>query len=109
LEKLKLGVVDVLIAFIALVPWRTALVITLQLSIILRTFDAYLKWALPILFIAGPVFAYLRDRRAARFELTFGPRMRARAAREARFGRSAVRRKVDGRSKVDVLRGVGVR
>ena len=109
MERLRLGVVDILIALIALVPWRTALVITLQLSIILRTFDAYLKWALPILFIAGPVFAYVRDRRTARLGLTFGPRMRSRAAREMRFGRPAMRRAVGASPKANVLRGVGVR
>ena len=66
MEIRRVGVADVLITVIALVPWRTTVLIALQLSIILRTFDAYLKWALPILFIAGPVFAYIRDRRAAR-------------------------------------------
>jgi len=66
LERRRVGIVDVLIALVALVPWRTTVLIALQLSIVLRTFDAYLKWALPILFIAGPLFAYLRDRRAVR-------------------------------------------
>jgi len=66
LERRRVGIVDVLIAVIALVPWRTTVLIALQLSIVLRTFDAYLKWALPILFIVGPLFAYMRDRRAAR-------------------------------------------
>jgi hypothetical protein len=109
LERRRLAVVDVLIALIALVPWRTTLLIALQLSIILRTFDAYLKWALPILFIAGPVFAYVRDRRAARLDRTFGPRVRARAARESRFGRPAIRALSGASPKTDVLRGVGVR
>jgi hypothetical protein len=54
----------VLIAVIALVPWRTALLVTLQLSIVVRTFDAYLKWALPILFVCGPIFAFVRERRS---------------------------------------------
>jgi hypothetical protein len=66
LERRRVGIVDVLIALVALVPWRTTVLIALQLSIVLRTFDAYLKWALPILFIAGPLFAYVRDRRAVR-------------------------------------------
>jgi hypothetical protein len=64
LERLRVGVLDLLIALIAFVPWRTALLVALQLSIIVRTFDAYLKWALPILFVCGPLFAYLRERRA---------------------------------------------
>jgi hypothetical protein len=64
LERLRVGVLDLLIAVIALVPWRTALLVTLQLSIVVRTFDAYLKWALPILFVCGPIFAYIRDRRS---------------------------------------------
>ena len=55
-----------MIALIAFVPWRPAVLIALQLSIILRTFDAYLKWALPILFICGPVFAYVREWRSTR-------------------------------------------
>ena len=66
MERRRVGIVDVLIAVVALVPWRTTVLIALQLSIVLRTFDAYLKWALPILFIAGPLFAYVRDRRAVR-------------------------------------------
>ena len=66
MRKLGVGVVDLLIALIAFVPWRPAVLIALQLSIILRTFYAYLKWALPILFICGPVFAYIRERRSAR-------------------------------------------
>jgi hypothetical protein len=65
LEKSRVGVVDVLIALIAFVPWRPAVLIALQLSIVLRTFDAYLKWALPILFVCGPIFAYIRERRSS--------------------------------------------
>jgi len=65
LEIRRVEVVDVLIGLIALVPWRTALLVALQLSIFLRTFDAYLKWALPILFVAGPMLAYVRERREA--------------------------------------------
>ena len=63
MEIRRVEVVDVLIGLIALVPWRTALFVALQLSIFVRTFDAYLKWALPILFIAGPMLAYIRERR----------------------------------------------
>jgi hypothetical protein len=55
----------VLIALIAFVPWRPAVLVALQLSIVLRTFDAYLKWALPILFVCGPIFAYVRELRSS--------------------------------------------
>ena len=89
MERHRLGVVDVLIAVIALVPWRTTLVVVLQLSIVLRTFDAYLKWALPILFVAGPMFAYIRDRRAAHLGLAT-PAARRRSVWAGRPGRSAV-------------------
>jgi len=64
LEIRRVGVVDVLIGLIALVPWRTTLLVALQLSILVRTFDAYLKWALPLLFVAGILFTYIRERRA---------------------------------------------
>ena len=92
---------------IALVPWRTTVLIVLQLSIVLRTFDAYLKWALPILFIAGPLFAYVRDRRAARLRAlqpVRGPR-RVRLAAD-RAGVLAMARESSDRK---ALRGVGVR
>ena len=65
MEIRRVEVVDVLIGLVALVPWRTALFVALQLSIFVRTFDAYLKWALPILFIAGPLLAYCKERRQA--------------------------------------------
>ena len=63
-----------LIGLIALVPWRTALLVALQLSIFVRTFDAYLKWALPMLFIAGILFAYARERREAALARRFARR-----------------------------------
>ena len=63
MEIRRVAVVDVLIGLVALVPWRTTLIVALQLSIFVRTFDAYLKWALPMLFIAGILFAYVRERR----------------------------------------------
>ena len=63
LEKRRLGVVDLLIALSALVPWRTMLYVVLQLSIFVRTFDFYLKFALPLLFFAGIVLAHVRERR----------------------------------------------
>jgi hypothetical protein len=33
-----------------------------------RTFDAYLKWALPIMFISGLVLTYVKERRVRRVE-----------------------------------------
>jgi hypothetical protein len=105
LERTRLGIVDVLIALVAVVPWRTTLLIVLQLSIIVRTFDAYLKWALPILFVAGPVFAWIRDRRAARLGLAAPlPRSRAWARRP---GRTRVLHESSVES--DALRGVSAR
>ena len=64
MEIRRVGVVDVLIGLSALVPWRTALYVVLQLSIFVRTFDFYLKFALPLLFFAGIALAHLRERRA---------------------------------------------
>ena len=109
MEIRRLGVVDVLIAVIALVPWRTTVLIALQLSIVLRTFDAYLKWALPILFIAGPLFAYVRDRRAVRpdgsRQPVSGKPRRARVAVD-RHGILALAPKS---TETKALRGVGAR
>ena len=88
-------------------PWRTTLLVALQLSIILRTFDAYLKWALPILFIAGPVFAYVRERRATQLRGRAAIGSRARPTRAGRPGRAAIR--IVASSKADALRGIGAR
>jgi hypothetical protein len=99
----------VLIAVIALVPWRTTVLIALQLSIVLRTFDAYLKWALPILFIAGPLFAYLRDRRASGTDGLQQPA--GRAARRIRVAadRPGILAMARKGAAAEGLRGVGAR
>ena len=107
MERRRVGIVDVLIAVIALVPWRTTVLIALQLSIVLRTFDAYLKWALPILFIVGPLFAYVRDRRAARVAGGQSPVRRGAHRTAVAADRPGILTTARESNDVEALRGAG--
>ena len=109
MERRRVGIVDVLIALVALVPWRTTVLIALQLSIVLRTFDAYLKWALPILFIAGPLFAYVRDRRAVRADGSQQPVIGASRRARVAVDRHGILALAPKSTETKALRGVAAR
>ena len=94
---------------IALVPWRTTVLVALQLSIVLRTFDAYLKWALPILFIAGPLFAYVRDRRAVRADGSQQPVIGASRRARVAVDRHGILALAPKSTETKALRGVAAR